>query len=221
MKKTAQIAAWMLGAVLCAGLVGCGTRKARPRPAGIAAPGTLLDGNGDWRRIATPADRTKLRGWRTAWVGALARAGVGHAAAIDADAALFDPDRALPGPVPPPGGYRCRVFKLGANGTAMRDWTAYPASACRVDADGRGSRLYRVTGAQRPAGTLFADSPSRAVFLGTMMLGDEKRPLAYGQDAGRDMAGYVERIGERRWRLVLPRPRFESMLDVIEIVPAR
>jgi hypothetical protein len=34
------------------------------------------------------------------------------------------------------------------------------------------------------------------------------------------MAGLVERIGARRWRLVLPYPRFESTLDVIEIVPA-
>ncbi len=35
----------------------------------------------------------------------------------------------------------------------------------------------------------------------------------------RDMAGVLERIGERRWRLVLPYPRFESLLDVVELVP--
>jgi hypothetical protein len=34
------------------------------------------------------------------------------------------------------------------------------------------------------------------------------------------LAGYIERIGDKRWRLVLPYPRFESLLDVVEIVPA-
>jgi hypothetical protein len=33
------------------------------------------------------------------------------------------------------------------------------------------------------------------------------------------MIGLVQRIGDRRWRLVLPRPAHESLLDVIEIVP--
>ena len=58
------------------------------------------------------------------------------------------------------------------------------------------------------------------VFLGTLQLGDEHGVLRYGHDAERDMIGLLERIGERRWRLTLPFPRFESMLDVIEIVPA-
>ena len=31
--------------------------------------------------------------------------------------------------------------------------------------------------------------------------------------------GMVQRIAPNRWRLVLPRPRFESMLDVIELTP--
>ncbi|MDB5668625.1 MAG: hypothetical protein JWL74_1575, partial [Alphaproteobacteria bacterium] len=37
----------------------------------------------------------------------------------------------------------------------------------------------------------------------------------------RDMAGIVERIGDRRWRIVLPRPSFESIVDVLELVPVR
>ena len=56
--------------------------------------------------------------------------------------------------------------------------------------------------------------------LGTMMFGDEKKPIDYGRDDGRDMAGYVERVGEKRWRLVLPWPKFESIVDVVELVPA-
>ena len=34
------------------------------------------------------------------------------------------------------------------------------------------------------------------------------------------MIGYVERIGAKRWRVVFPRPRFESIVDVMELVPA-
>ena len=39
------------------------------------------------------------------------------------------------------------------------------------------------------------------VFLGTMMLGDETRALDYGRDPVRDVAGLLERVGPRRWRL--------------------
>ena len=60
----------------------------------------------------------------------------------------------------------------------------------------------------------------RQVFFGTLVLGDEIRALGYGRDATRDMAGAMERIGPQRWRLVLPYPRFESTLDVIELTPA-
>lgn len=174
----------------------------------------------DWRRVATAADRERLRGWRRAWIDALAKAsGSATAATLTEDPLLFDPDRALPGSTPPPGAYRCRVYKLGANGTAMRNITIYPDVDCHVTREGALSSLYKVAGTQRPVGLLFPETASRAVFLGTMVLGDETRPLKYGQDANRDLAGYVERIGEHRWRLVLPRPRFESLLDVVDIVP--
>ncbi|MBX9814810.1 MAG: DUF4893 domain-containing protein, partial [Sphingomonas sp.] len=56
-------------------------------------------------------------------------------------------------------------------------------------------------------------------FLGALELGMEQRPMDYGTDAKRDLAGFVERVGEKRWRVVLPHPRFESLLDVIELVP--
>jgi hypothetical protein len=60
----------------------------------------------------------------------------------------------------------------------------------------------------------------RLVFLGSMALGTEEVPRAYGDDPGRDMAGILERIGPFRWRLVVPWPRGESKLDVFELVPA-
>lgn len=54
-----------------------------------------------------------------------------------------------------------------------------------------------------------------------MQLGDEMRIMSYGRDRERNLAGLVERIGERRWRILFPYPHFESTLDVIELVPER
>jgi hypothetical protein len=51
------------------------------------------------------------------------------------------------------------------------------------------------------------------------MFADETRPLEYGLDATRDMVGAVQRIGDKRWRLILPYPRFESVMDVVELTP--
>jgi hypothetical protein len=58
------------------------------------------------------------------------------------------------------------------------------------------------------------------VLLGSLVLGDEERAMQYGQDEMRDVAGFVERIGPNRWRLVMPEPHFESRLDVMELVPS-
>lgn len=209
--------------VLCAVavLLCAGPAEARKRPS-AAGRGALagLPVAGDWRQLATPADRDRLRDWRRTFITTLARVRASpDAASLAADPVLFDPDRALANALPPPGAYRCRVLKLGANGTAMRNLTAYPAAPCHVGGEGAAASFYLSGGAQRPVGMLYPESPARAVFLGTMVLGDETRPLRYGQDGARDLAGYVERIDEARWRLVLPRPRFESLLDMVEIVP--
>ena len=82
------------------------------------------------------------------------------------------------------------------------------------------SSLVKLSGSQRPMGLIFPDNLKRQVFLGTLELGDEAMPLNYGSDRMRDMAGLVERIGDNRWRLALPQPAYESLLDVIELVPA-
>lgn len=193
-------------------LAGCSVYREATSPTAISTV--------DWRQAATDADRLRLRGWRKAWDEALPKARVADARAIAADATLFDPDRALPDAAPPPGNYRCRTYKLGAKGTGMRDFTAYPWFDCRIADEGNVRSFHKITGSQRPTGLLFTDSPARNIFLGTLVLGDETSPLRYGTDASRDMAGYLERIGEKRWRLVFPYPRFESLLDVVELVPA-
>jgi hypothetical protein len=58
------------------------------------------------------------------------------------------------------------------------------------------------------------------VLLGTLVLGDEERAMQYGEDEMRDVAGFIERIGPNRWRLVMPSPHFESRLDVMDLVPS-
>lgn len=204
------LAAFGSSASCAAAVAGAGVGVALPRD---------QDRDGDWRRVATVADRARLRGWRGAWVDALAQV---DAKQLAAEPKLFDPDRALADALPPPGGYRCRTFKLGARGGIGPTYSASAWFGCRIDSNGDTDviSLVKVDGSQRPVGTVFADTASRAIFLGTMELGDEKRPMRYGRDANRDMAGLIERIGAQRWRVVLPYPRFESVLDVVELVPA-
>lgn len=197
-------------AMLC--LSGCGVyRQATADRPDITQP---------WRAIATDSDRTLLRNWHKAWDEALPLAKAADPAAIAADPLLFDPDRALGGAALPPGKYRCRTFKLGAAGSAMHDFTAYPEFACEIVERGEVDTFHKLDGAQRPTGMIFPETDARTIFLGTLILGDEISPLRYGLDDKRDLIGYVERIGERRWRLVLPYPKFESKLDIIELVPA-
>ena len=200
-------------APLCAALLlsGCGHFRSHP-----PSPGGET-----WRGVATDADRARVRDWRSAWVTALPRATAAAPREIAAQGPLFEFDHAQPGALPAPGAYRCRIFKLGAKGTAARDFAAYPFFDCRIDREDDLLSFYKVGGSQRPVGFLFPDTDMRAIFLGVLVLGDENEPLAYGRDAMRDMAGYMERVGKDRWRLVLPSPQFESMLDVIELVPAR
>lgn len=197
-------------------LAGCGGRDAVTAPNTASSASDIMN----WRMVATKVDRERLRNWRDAWTTGVDRARRKNAAQLAAQGALFDADRALPGALPPPGTYRCRVFKLGAKGTAMADFTRYGDFDCQVDRQAGVSRFYKNSGAQRAMGTIYDDSTSRGVFLGTLQLGDESRPMDYGRDAARDLAGFVDRVGERRWRIMLPYPQFESIVDVIELVPA-
>ena len=177
-----------------------------------------------WRGVATKNDLDRVRHWRDAWTEALAEANRSNAAAITAGGALFDPDTALPGAQPPAGDYACRTIKLGrmppggsASGTL--DYVEYPAFRCRISETGGRLRFTKLTGSQRPTGNIFPDNGRRLIFLGTLILGDETRALRYGRDEERNMIGILERIGDNRWRLVFPRPHYESLLDVIELTP--
>jgi hypothetical protein len=52
-----------------------------------------------------------------------------------------------------------------------------------------------------------------------MVEGDEAAVRAYRQDAARDLAGIVERVGPFQYRLLFPWPRDGAKLDVLELVP--
>lgn len=197
---------------LCAAtlLSGCTT------PASVINPPTK-----DWRLVATSSDRERLREWRSTFVEALASArAAGHSAEIDAEGALLKPDAALgSGPIPN-GTYRCRVIKIGAKSKGLLDYVTYPAFTCRIGPEQDLQGFAKLSGSQRPVGLIFPGDALRQVFLGTLVLGDEQGAMHYGRDSKRDVAGYIERVGPNQWRLLMPRPHFESKTDVLELVPA-
>jgi hypothetical protein len=173
-----------------------------------------------WRSVATEGDRERIREWRTAWLRALGKArAAGHGPTIAAESVLLQPDAALDNAAPPPGDYRCRTIKVGAKSDGLLEYVAYPAFHCRIGGGGGVRDFAKLSGSQRPIGRLFLENERRMIFLGTLQLGDEQGTLRYGHDAERAMAGVLERIGERRWRLVFPYPHYESVMDVLELIP--
>ena len=184
--------------------------------------GSVIDSPArDWRQIATPDDRARLRDWRSAFISALQSArAAGHDAEIAREGVLLDPDAALGGGPIPDGDYGCRVIKLGAKSPGMLDYVGYPAFACRIGPQAGLQSFAKLTGSQRQIGLIFPGDALRQVFLGTVVLGDEARALQYGRDDERDVAGFVERIGPNRWRMIMPKPHFESQIDVLELIPS-
>ena len=173
-----------------------------------------------YKQVISEVDRVRLRDWRKSFESGLAAARKsGHDSEIAREGALLDPDAAVAGPAIPNGMYRCRVIKLGAKDPGNLDYVAYGGYTCRVKQEHGLQRLGKLSGPQRYVGLIFPGDAIRNVFLGTLVLADERRALQYGQDEQRDVAGYVERIGPNRWRLVMPAPHFESQIDVMELVP--
>jgi hypothetical protein len=187
----------------------------------VVAPPNAERPSDNWRSLVTDDDRTRLRNWRKSWTDALAQAQPANGPAIAREGPLLDPDAALPDARLPAGDYRCRTVRLGAGSPGHPLFTVYEPRLCRVGAEGTRLHFTILEGPQRPIGTLFPDTGRRMIFLGTLQLGDEALAYRYSRDRERDMVGLLERVGERRWRLVLPAPHFESLLDVIELVPNR
>jgi hypothetical protein len=173
-----------------------------------------------WKQVATDADEDRIARLGLAWQEALAEAGKVAESQIRREGVLLRPRAALPRPAPTPGSYNCRLIKLGKATAKSDPYESFKPFFCYVEVEGDLLTIVKQTGSQRPAGRLWEDDdPNRLIFLGSLALGDEDQPLAYGDNPKRDMAGVIERIAPFRWRLVIPWPQSTSKLDVFELTP--
>ena len=170
-----------------------------------------------WQGIASAADKGRLANISGAWAAGLADARkAGFVSALREESELVKSNAALARPAPTPGSYRCRLVKLGGKPAFEK----FKPFFCYVEVDGNLLTIVKQTGSQRPAGRLWEDDdPKRLIFLGSLALGDEEVPIAYGDNPKRDMAGILERTGPFRWRLVIPWPQDGSKLHAYELTP--
>ncbi len=207
-------------AALLALLSGCVTKPSLPpgvRPSVEVGPSPKSEA---WRGVATAADEDRLARLGLAWQEALEEAGKTNSADLRREGKLLLPRSALPRPEPTPGSYNCRLIKLGKATAKSKPFETFKPFFCYVEVEDDLLTIVKQTGSQRPAGRLWQDDdPRRLIFLGSLALGDETAPIAYGDDPKRDMAGVLERIGPFRWRLVIPWPQSTSKLDVFELTP--
>lgn len=210
-----------LVAVSCAAalsVAACASTPAPPPPPQTGPGGAVLR---DWRSIITVADRDRYQRRDAAWSLALQQArrqtGSGDLRSLGD---LIVPDADRPSVTPPAGDYRCRTVKLGSQGGEDGlGYVVYGWFACRIEQTPNGLKFTKTTGSQRPAGLFFPENDRHMVMLGSMALASEPAANSYGQRPDRDLVAVLERIGERRWRLVIPWPQNESNLDLIELVP--
>jgi hypothetical protein len=209
----------VLTSILVLALAACTTAESggRLRPSVIAEPQSKAD---LWKGVATDADEQRIARLGLAWQEALREARRTSPRDVDAEGALLRPRSALPRPAPTPGSYNCRLIKLGQATGKGPAFERFKPFFCYVEVEGDLLTIVKQTGSQRPAGRLWEDDrPDRLIFLGSLGLGDEQQPLAYGEDPKRDMAGALERFAPFKWRLVIPWPQSSSKLDVFELTP--
>ena len=209
----------VLAALAAVTLSACATTPPPPPVPGAPGAGPVLR---DWRTIITAPDRDRYDRLDAAWSLALQQAGRQRGSGdLASTGELIDPDAGRPSVIPPAGDYRCRTVKLGSQGGEdSLGYVVYSWFACRIEQTAGGLKFTKLTGSQRPSGLLFPENDRRMVLLGSLALADEPPANSYGQRPDRDLVAVLERIGERRWRLVLPWPQNESNLDLIELVPA-
>ncbi len=199
---------------------GCATKPTLPpgaHPMVEVAPPAKSEA---WKAVATDADEDRITRLDSAWQQALTEASKSFSAEIRKEGELLKRRAALPRPAPTPGSYNCRLIKLGQATPKTRAYESFKPFFCYVEVESNLLTIVKQTGSQRPAGRAWEDdNPSRLIFLGSLALGNEDQPLAYGDDPKRDMAGVIERIGPFRWRLVIPWPQNTSKLDVFELTP--
>ena len=206
--------------MLALAAAGCATKPSLPpgvRPSvEVGAPPK----SDEWKAVATDADEDRLARLGLAWQQALAEAKKSNPADVRREELLLRPRASLARPAPTPGSYNCRLVKLGKATPKTRAFESFKPFFCYVEVEGDLLTIVKQTGSQRPAGRLWEDDEAtRLIFLGSLALGSEDQPLAYGDDPKRDMAGVLERIAPFKWRLVIPWPQSTSKLDVFELTP--
>jgi hypothetical protein len=194
---------------------------ATPAPAAPPADGEQ-GGTADWRQVVSATDAANLGRLDQAWrLGRAEAEDKGFAAEVEALGPLVDPNAGQVGRLqPPPGTYRCRSIKLGSNSPGGLGYLEYPFFRCTIELTPGGDLiLTKTTGSQRTRGLLYPDTDRRLIFVGAQAWGmDETGYPDYGDQPVRDQVGVFERIGPNRWRLVLPWPKVDSKLEILELV---
>lgn len=209
-------------AVACVlGLGGCASwwrGEAPPAP----PPPSYQVSMTDWRGIITADDRIRYDNRNEAWSTAVAQAnsqpGSGNLASLSY---LLQADTVSEPIALMAGHYRCRTIKLGSQGgNDGLGYVVYGWFSCHIEDTPQGLRFVKLTGSQRPQGILYPEGTGRMVFLGGLAVGAEDIAPAYNTRPERDVVGVIEQIGPNHWRMVMPWPRFESVADILELVPA-
>jgi hypothetical protein len=210
----------LLSVAIVAGMSACATKPKLPpgvHPAVEVGPPAKSNA---WKAVATAEDQDRIARLGLAWADALADANKSNPAEVRKEGKLLLPRSGLPRPAPTPGSYNCRMIALGRTSPQGKAFESFKPFFCYVEIEDDQLTIVKQTGSQRPAGRLWDDDdPTRLIFLGSLALGDETAPLAYGDDPKRNMAGVLERIAPFRWRLVIPWPQGSAKLDVFELTP--
>lgn len=192
-----------------------------PAPATTPAAGEQ-GGVSDWRQVVSASDAANLGRLDQAWrLGRAEAEDKGFASEVEALGPLVDPMAGQAGRLQPsPGTYRCRTIKLGSKPGSTLAYVDYPYFRCSIELTPGGDLiLTKTTGSQRTRGLLYPDTDNRLIFVGAQAWGDDEKTFpAYGAQNERDQVGVFERIGSERWRLVIPWPRLESKLEILELV---
>ena len=176
----------------------------------------------DWRKVVSADDAAKLGRLNESWrLGRAEAEDKGFAQQVEALGGLVDPNAGLSGRLQPaPGNYRCRAIKLGTNGPGGPGYLESPFFGCTIELTPGGDLvLTRMTGPQPTRGLLYPDTDRRLIYIGAQASSPEATGVPrYGEQRLLDRVGVFERIGSGRWRLVLPWPRAESKLEILELV---
>jgi len=185
-----------------------------PSPPAASRPSVVVEEAEAWRRVASARDAAALDGLAARWQQALAAArAAGGARRIAAEGALLSANAALPRAAPAPGSYRCRYVRPGGS-----KWAGSAPGFCYIGVEAGQLSLATELRGLRLGGYLWELRDGRGlIFLGAPVASGRIAP-AYGENPGRDVAGRLERIGEFRYRLVLPDPA--AGLTIVELIAA-